>query len=133
MSKELDKIITPEEYYKELINKENKTPEELMKIQRYEQYIRDCQDLDNLGLLPESAQKNFTKHSSNIINLITKENKTEAEKKAIENYQNGTEVNKKELEVPTRKLSKAGYVDATIILVVLLNIGFIIAMAILGR
>ena len=43
--------------------------------------------------------------------------------------------NLEETEDSTRKLvkNKSGYIDATVILVIILNIGFIIAMALLGN
>jgi len=139
MSK-LDKnnVVTPEEY-KELIAKEEPTPIEIMKTKQYEDYIESCKYLEDLdlgfgtNLAPTSSDKIVRDTNEIKLDLINKEDKTEHEEKVLQEFKEKLE-NTKELEQVngvSRKLKRTGYADIAIILVALLNIGFIFAMAIL--
>ena len=136
-------VVTPEEY-KELIAKDEPTPVELMKTKQYEDYLKSCQFLEELdlgfgtGLTPESAEPIIAKTNANKLKLLNKENKTKHEEEVLKEFKKTLENNQEENltykeEGPTRKLKKAGYIDITIILFAILNIGFIIAMAMLRK
>lgn len=129
-----DSIPTVQEYY-DLIANPNPSPVDLTKIRIYEDYMTMCRELDEKGLLPESAQKIVTEDRLHTMDLGTKENKTDHEEKVLSNFQSTFDNQNmgKENDGPVRQLTKAGYIDATVILVVILNVGFIIAMALLGR
>lgn len=119
---------------------------------RFEKYINQCEELENGngidhegGLLPDSAKPILNLYQQYITTkLKEKETRTPREERLVEKYckeQNQTEDDKNNV-VPIRTRmkeqnyytpnNKAGYIDATIILVMLLNIGFIVAMTILG-
>ncbi len=123
------------ERYKELLEKEKTTPltiAEMAEKKEYENYFAARDDLDKKGILPTSAQEEHSKETMMAMEFANKETRTPSEENIVQLTFKEQNQNQ-ELEEPSRKLSKAGYVDATVILVVLLNLGFIIAMAILGR
>ncbi len=130
----INDIITPEEY-KILIAKENLAPDESLKIDIYERFIENQNELDEVGLAPVSSEKVASEHTQNVMSLLDKPEKTTHEEKVLNEL-------KERLEKPaenivegdfTRKLKKAGYIDVAVLLVVILNIGFIVAMALLKK
>lgn len=128
----MDDIVTVEEYFSILANDGNITPKEMMQKKRFEWFINNCEK--NPDLLSDATEKIYAKYKNHLASLSEKENQTQLEQDIVIDYQRkvlemGKEEN--EEEVYTRKLNKAGYVNATIILVMILNIGFIIAMALL--
>lgn len=129
----MDNIPTTEEYFAILAKENDLTPKEVIKKRRFEWFITNCEK--NPDLLSDATEDVYAKYKNYMITLSEKENKTPLEQETVNGYQQkilemGKEEN--EEEVYTRKLNKAGYVNATIILVMILNIGFIIAMALLG-
>lgn len=145
MNLQKDNIISFEEYTA-LCEKEVRTPKEEMQIDGYKKYmqVRDYLQSVQVGnetmdLTPVSAQSEMNKANSYAMGLMDKPNKTEHEEQVLEDFQsrlrdnqNDNNVQLLENEGPTRKLQKAGYVDAVVLLAVILNIGFIVAMSILG-
>ena len=126
--------ITTSEYFN-LLNKENLNPEDIIKKVSYEKYIKLCKEYEDL--LSPAAESILKEHNSKVMELSTKENKTIYEDAVLKEFQSTFEQNNevsKTNDGPVRKrnLANAGYVDATIVLVILLNLGFIIAMALIG-
>ncbi len=130
MKEQFNSVITPTEY-SELIKLENPTPVEQMQMKRYEEYIKDCDYLDDLMLLPTSAQDIYTKHNNNMLNLSSKEVLSKKEQSVLSESQNNRE--KQEVNGKTRVLAKDGYIDVIVIIAVVLNIGFIVALTMLTK
>lgn len=132
----MDNITSPEEYFAILAKENDLTPKEVIKKRRFEWFITNCEK--NPDLLSDATEDVYAKYKNYMITLSEKENKTPLEQEAVNGYQQkilemGKEENEEE-EAYKRTLSnKSGYVNATIILVMILNIGFIIAMALLGN
>lgn len=125
------KIITTEEYF-QILSKENISDIERVQKERYERHIKFSQQYEDF--LSHAAQDILTTHNSKTMELGNKENKTSHEENVLKDFQSAFESrqNNLEHEGPVHRLAKAGFIDATIILTILLNVGFIIAMAILG-
>ncbi len=130
----INNIITPEEY-SILIAKENLAPDEILMKDIYERFIKDQNQLDEVGLAPVSSEKLASEHTQNVMSLLDKPEKTTHEEKVLNEL-------KERLEKPvenivegdfTRTRKKAGYIDVAVLLVVILNIGFIVAMALLKK
>ncbi len=130
----INDIITSEEY-KILIAKENLAPDEILKKDIYERFIKDQNQLDEVGLAPVSSEKVASEHTQNVMSLLDKPEKTTHEEKVLNEL-------KERLEKPTENIvehdftrtrKKAGYIDVAVLLVVILNIGFIVAMALLKK
>lgn len=130
----MNDIVTAEEYFAILASDGDLTPKDKMQKKRFEWFITNCEK--NLDLLSPAAEDIYAKYKNYLAALSEKENKTELEQGIVIEYQRKVLEMEKEENVQeeyTRKLvNKAGYVNALIILVMLLNIGFIIAMALLG-
>ena len=126
-------IITVDEYFK-LLDKDNLTIEEMSQKNAFKKFILDCQEYESL--ISPAAQSILADYNNKLLSLETKKNKTSHEENVLKEFQNTFQEQEsnenKEYSGPTRNLSKAGYMDATIILALLLNVGFIIAMVILG-
>lgn len=128
----MNDIVTVEEYFAILAKKDGLTPKDTMQKNHFEEFITNCEK--NPDLLSPAAQDIYAEYKKYLAALSTKENQTQLEQDIIIDYQKKvSEMEEQEQEQDyTRKLvDKAGYVNATIILVMLLNIGFIIAMALL--
>ncbi len=106
-----------------------------MKKDIYERFIQDQNELDEVGLAPVSSEKIASEHTQNVMSLMEKTEKTTHEEKVLNEW-------KERLEKPaenvvegdfTRTRKKAGYIDVVVLLVVILNIGFIVAMALLKK
>lgn len=123
--------ITTDEYFN-ILKQENLKPEDIIKKVSYEKYIKLCNEYEEF--LSPAAQSILNTHNSKTMELSSKENKTPYEDAVLNEFKSTFEQNQQQLnnDGPVRKLAKAGYVDATIILVVLLNLGFIIAVTIIG-
>lgn len=126
----MNDIVTVEEYFAILAKKDGLTPKETMQKNHFEEFITNCEA--NPDLLSPAAEDIYAKYKKYLAAISTKENQTPLEQGILIDYQKKVSEREEEQEY-TRKLDKAGYVNATIILVMLLNIGFIIAMALLGR
>lgn len=144
ISKNID--ITPERYF-ELIAK---TEEELdnnaiylLQIENFNKKINNFQELAEEGMLTEPSASILAEYNNLTRALLRKENRTAQEDEIVsrivpeqidENQNNivqmRTRTKKNQHYMPT---NKAGHIDAVIILIMLLNIGFIIAMTILGN
>ncbi len=134
-------IAKPEEEVKEFL----KDPKNNILFTNFESIIEDAKELEKGGILPESATFIFPKYYEYVSALKEKENRTPREEIIVTKYYN--EMKEKEEKdnniVPMRTrtkennyykpTSKAGYIDAAVILIMLLNIGFIVAMTILGN
>lgn len=129
----MDNITTAEEYFEILAKEKDLTPKEVIKKRRFEWFITNCEK--NSDFVSDATEDIYAKYKKHLVALSEKENKTALEQEAVNNYQQKIlEMEKRETEEGyTRKLDKSGYVNATIILVMILNIGFIIAMALLGN
>lgn len=127
-----DSLISVEEYFK-ILEKENLKPEELISKKSFEKYISLCKDYEDF--LSPAAQSILNAYNSRVMNLNVKENKTAHEESVLTDFQSAFEATKEDLEQegPVRRLAKSGYIDAAVILTILLNVGFIIAMTMLGR
>jgi hypothetical protein len=125
--------ITTDEYFN-ILSQDTLKPEDIARKKSYEQYIELCEKYEDY--LSPDAQSILTKHNERTMNLGSKEKKTSNEAKVLQDlqqrFENNNEVNEHK-EGPVRKLAKSGFIDATVIIVVILNVGFIIAMTILGR
>lgn len=134
-TKYMNNIITVEEYI-ELLNSENElTPQQIIQMNSFETFIANCEKY-SLYLSP-AAEKIYSQYKKELAKIYTKEKRTKHENNVLLNFEKKVlEMNNNENENSeefTRKLTnKAGYVNAAIILVMILNIGFIIAMALLG-
>lgn len=144
ISKNID--ITPARYF-ELIAK---TEEELnsnaiylLQIENFNKKINNFQELAEEGMLTEPSASILAEYNNLTRTLLRKENRTAQEDEIVsqivpeqidENQNNivqmRTRTKKNQHYMPT---NKAGHIDAVIILIMLLNIGFIIAMTILGN
>lgn len=130
----MDNIPTTEEYFAILAKENDLTPKEVIKKRRFEWFITNCEK--NPDLLSDATEDVYAKYKNYMITLSEKENKTPLEQESVNVYQQkiletGKEENEEEAYKRTLN-NKSGYVNATIILVMILNIGFIIAMALLG-
>ena len=126
--------VTTEDYFRILEQIEPLSPIDGSKKQRYRAFITMCEN--NLPFLDDESQQIYGEYKKELLRLYQKNNPTPLEKEEMEVYEsrmNNVNTNEEEKGIGlSRTRSKAGYVDAVVILVLLLNIGFIIAMAILG-
>lgn len=114
----ISQTVTPQDYFQLLYKGENLTPKERSQKMIFESFIANCKkNREFLSPIVEDVYLEYQKE-------LEKFYKNQEQKEAIDFEQ----------EVYTRKLTnKAGYINATIVLVMILNIGFIIAMALLGN
>lgn len=131
-SLDMHNVITPEEYSK-IIEKENLTPKELIQKEQYERYIDYVKDLDSIGLAPTSSEPVMAEQNTRVARLMEKESKTSHEEEVLNNWKNDLEEVKVQTFSKNRQLKKAGHADIFILLYAILNIGFIIAMAMLKK
>ncbi len=123
-------LITTEEYF-EILNKNDLTPEELRKKAYFEDFIKRCKKYE--AYISPAAQSILSEYNSKTMALDSKENKTIYEENVLKDFQAAFEDNLEINKTKKRKLVKAGYIDASIILAVLLNVGFIIALSLLKK
>lgn len=150
-------ILSVEEYFKAIALPENeleeflKNPKNNIAFTNFENHIQMAEELDNGngidqegGILPDSASFVLQQFHQKVSELIGKENKTPREEALVKKYYKQETTEERENIVPLSRTrtkekeyytstNKAGYIDATIILIMLLNIGFIVAMTILGN
>ena len=133
---QMNNIITVEEYIY-LLNKKNElTPQEQIQVDSFENFIKNCEKY--VSYLSPAVKKIYYQYKKELAKVYTKEKRINNENKNLIEFEK-LEENKRVVEFETinpytRKLTnRAGYVNATIILVMILNIGFIIAMALLGN
>ena len=131
MSSQFKTTTTTDDYFK-ILEKKDLNPEDLTSKISYEDFISHCQKYEEY--LSQAATDVLSAYNSKVMALTNKENKTDFEKTVLQNFQNPFDKEEKlSQEGPVRKLAKTGYIDAAIILVIRLNLGFIIAMTILER
>lgn len=139
-TEQMDNIITVEEYTQLLNKEEELTPQEQIQVNSFENFIKNCEKYSNY--LSPAVERIYSQYQKELAKIYTKEKRTKNENKVLVKFENqilkteneeNNVVNFENENQYTRKLTnKAGYVNATIILVMILNIGFIIAMALLG-
>ena len=126
-AEKVNRIITPTEYFN-ISAKKEKTEKEIEDLQTFQDFIKECETYPNHAT--PAMQDVYSEYQRKLKELANKENNviTEYEERVPNE-------NLEETEDSTRKLlkNKSGYIDATVILVIILNIGFIIAMALLGN
>ena len=129
-----DVVIDVREYF-ELLKKDHLTPKELSQKNIFENRIRRCEEYSSY--ISPATESIYSEYKKQMAALFTKENLTPFENEVLIDYQTRLSETDKggstEEDDYIKKLAKAGYINATIILVMILNIGFIIAMALLGR
>ncbi len=127
-----NEIITVEEYFTLLSKTEELTPKEIMQKKIFEDFITRCEE--NSSLISPATESIYAEYKRKLASLVAKENPTPQEVTVITDFREKMESQEMNQEASyTRKLDKAGYVSATVVLVILLNIGFIVAMALLGN
>ena len=113
----------------------------MLQIEEFKHKIKNFQEWEEASMLTEPALSLLQQFNQKARALLNKENRTVQEDEIVqqltfdsddvqENAVTMSRVKKKQANVPT---NKAGHIDAVIILIMLLNIGFIIAMTILGN
>ncbi len=125
--------VTTLDEYLELLKKESLSPIEMIEKKRFETFISNCQKYEEF--ISPAAQSILNTYNSSVLSLVNKNHKSKQEEEVLDRFQTSMEDNQKQISQngPVRKLAKAGYIDATIILVALLNIGFIVAMFMLAK
>lgn len=134
MSFQDKQIISTNEYFEILGKQEEElSPSDIVKKENYENFIRDCHRYESL--ISDTAQTILSEYNTKTSSVAVKENKTVHEEEFLQDLQStfNQNVEPEETQEYTRKLTKAGYIDATVILVILLNIGIIVAFSIIGR
>lgn len=146
-------VILPIDQYFEIIAKPEEEVKNILKdhqtnraFNNFEALILQAKGLEKGEILPESANFILPRYYQKIFELIEKENRTPREEILVTQYYNEMKPQEEQKNniVPMRTrtkekndyyrpTSKAGYIDATVILIMLLNIGFIVAMTILGN
>ncbi len=127
----IDNIITLEQY-REINVKEHLTPVEMMQIEIYNRYIQEQNELALQGVAPISSEKPAAEHIQYVTELIDKPIKTPNEEKVVTAFKERPAKTSVEPDY-TRIRKKAGYIDVAVLIVVILNIGFIVAMALLKK
>lgn len=124
-------LITVEQYFN-ILNQESLKPEEIVQKASFEKYIQMCRTYESY--LSPAAQSILSSYNAHVMAMGTKENKTSHEESVLKDFQSAFEKTDETLnqDGPVRTLTKSGYIDATIILAVILNLGFIIAMTMIG-
>lgn len=111
-------VITTDKYF-ELSAKKELTPFEEILKENYEEFIELA--TSNEKYITPTTEKILSEYNFKVLNgtnLSQEPPKEEVQKEQTPEY------------TLTRSMKKAGYINASVILVVLLNIGFIIAMTI---
>jgi hypothetical protein len=125
------KPITTDEYFDYLLDAKLDV-EKILKKSTYEQYIELCKKYEDF--LSPAAQNILSEYNTKTLSLEAKEKKTKQEEEVLKKFeQSFKDNNELENEGTVRKLTQSGYIDATIILAIILNVGFVIAMTIIGR
>lgn len=132
----LPEIPTVSEYMQIISKKDEKalSSEEESKKKVFEAYIEDCEFYENqFGMLSQATSDIYHRYKDELRKLQQKEKPSKLEVEVLEKFKRKME-NKNIDNNYTRKLTnKSGYINAIVILVMILNIGFIIAMALLGN
>lgn len=132
-------IVTVDEFFRLIALKEDTFKENtlyLAQIETFRTFIKSCQELEAQGLEPESSTSylnDFYRHAVKL-QQMQEEERTELQQEVIKMVPEELLEKEKEM-IRTRNIkpsNNSGYVNAFIILVVLLNIGFILAMTILA-
>lgn len=128
------KIVSVTEYF-DLVQKSNLTEEEKLAIDTFENFIVNA-------ITYEEYASDFLKSTIALyrahINVLYSRGQDKLAERIDNSIKDRVDLQKEELEkkrenIQTRKLSSnSGYISSAIILVVILNLGFIIALTILG-
>lgn len=129
MESEKSELVTVEEYFTLLKKTEELTPKEIMQKKEFEDFIDRCEN--NAEFISPATESVYAEYQRKLANLSVEENKSPQEIALLTQFQEKMEKSNEEENVYVRKLDKAGYASAIVILVMLLNIGFIVAMALL--
>ena len=117
--------ITVPEYF-ELIQKVELTPKEQYQVQTFENFITNAIQYEDLASdFLKSVIAMYRAHIRALYSAGKEELVEQIESKMVRKLPNNGNVR-------THKLPDAGFVSSAIILVVLLNIGFIVALTIIG-
>jgi hypothetical protein len=127
MNTRLNTTTTTEEYFN-ILGSNHLTPEDMTKKNSYENFIKSCQKYEDL--ISPTAQSVYSDYNSKVLNLEAKGNRTALEEEVLDSFKKPLQSELKE-DGPVRKLAKSGFIDATVILLVILNIGFIVAFTLL--
>lgn len=129
--------LTVEEYFS-LRDRMDLSPEEIVQKSRFEDFIKNCLEFE--AYLSKDAQRILNEYNMKQLEYAAKrEMNTKPEMNVESNnivpfpLPPQEEPELVEEQGPVRTLTKAGYINSTVILIVILNIGFIVAMAFLGR
>lgn len=129
MESEKSELVTVEEYFTLLKKTEELSPKEIMQKKEFEDFIERCEN--NAEFISPATESVYAEYQRKLANLSVEETKTPQEIALLTEYQEKMEKSKEEENVYVKKLDKAGYASAIVILTMLLNIGFIVAMALL--
>lgn len=130
----VNNLITVDEYFSLLAKNDALTAEENKSKTSFEEFIRQCKTYEDL--LSPAAAEVYANYQKGLANIYSKPEHTPKEDTVIYNFQEDIDKKNKEIDEEralTRKLDKAGFVNATIILVMILNVGIMIAMILLGN
>ena len=122
-------LITPDEYYK-LIKKEGKLSiDEEIDVARYPDYLSNTAQsvvgYNNEKAMGLATQGTLTQREQQVLNRFNSNTPYNNPSNPTIGYQNGY--------TRTRSIRRAGYINATILLTMLLNIGFILAMTFISK
>lgn len=120
-------VVTVEEYFEILTKVDALSPKEESQKNIFKQFLSDCEN--NKEHISPASRDIYTEYRKEIAKLYCKKNLTEREREEINEYE--SKMNNSNNH--TRVLSKSGYVDAIVILALLLSVGIIIAAVILGN
>lgn len=129
------KVITVTEYF-ELAHKESLTEEEKLAMEHFEDFIVNAITYEQYA--SDFLKSTIALYRNSIMSLYSR-NEAELAQNIENNIQQKIEEKENQIagiknNVRVRKMSSSsGYVSSAIILVVLLNLGFIIALTILSR
>ncbi len=132
----MNRQLTIDEYFT-LLKKNELNLVENHALKTFETYIQDCQKYE--PYLVDDTRAYYNDFIRRLSQLSHEENITRCEQSALQKF---SSLIPKEEEVttltpdndgPKKVLTKAGYIDSAIILAMLLNLGFIVAMTFLKK
>lgn len=125
-------LITVNEYF-ELLGKNELTEKELNDKNNFERFIKECEEYPEL--ISPAVSEVYSEYQKGLSKVYIKDTKTSNEENLITSFESKLNEKNQELEEEQtlkRTLDKAGYVNAIIILAMILNIGIIVAAFLLG-
>lgn len=122
-------VVTVEEYFAILKKDGVLSPKEISQKNIFEKFMAECEKMSDT--LSPACQDICTEYRKEIAKLYYRRELTPLESEVLTHYE--SQKSTKEDLGYTRVFSKSGYVDAVVVLVLLMNVGFIIAMILLGN